>query len=213
MILNIVGDQEKFNCFKNSIPDILELRHYYRVESLSLDGEESNHVIIDFDFHNNLEFAKIYQKKTCFIILLSTVTTSLENLNLIKTKSPIIGFNGVNGFIKKDLWEVTSSHNTNDPSPLNKLFELLNKKYVLVKDQIGMVSPRILFQILKEAQLTILEGTASKQDINTAMKLGTNYPMGPFEWLEEIDQNEVTLLYNILASHEFNERYSIESLL
>ncbi len=36
--------------------------------------------------------------------------------------------------------------------------------------------------IINEAFYTVMEGTATREDIDTGMKLGTNYPMGPFEW-------------------------------
>ena len=40
--------------------------------------------------------------------------------------------------------------------------------------------------IINEAFLALQEGVSTKEEINTAMKLGTNYPLGPFEWVEKI---------------------------
>ena len=67
--------------------------------------------------------------------------------------------------------------------------------------------------IINEAYLVMQEGTSNKEDIDTAMKLGTNYPFGPIEWSEKLG---VELVYNILASmlNEFGEdRYRITPLL
>jgi 3-hydroxybutyryl-CoA dehydrogenase len=45
---------------------------------------------------------------------------------------------------------------------------------------------RILATIINEASLALDEGVASREDIDTAMRLGTNYPHGPLEWAEQI---------------------------
>ncbi len=54
-----------------------------------------------------------------------------------------------------------------------------------------MVAPRVLFLIINEAFLLMQEGTAKVGDIDTAMKLGTNYPNGPFEWAAKIGLNNI----------------------
>jgi 3-hydroxybutyryl-CoA dehydrogenase len=49
------------------------------------------------------------------------------------------------------------------------------------------------------------EGVSTKEEINTAMKLGTNYPFGPFEWGEQIGISEVKALLEKLTT--VNARY------
>ena len=76
-----------------------------------------------------------------------------------------------------------------------------------------MVTPRIIFMIINEACYTVQEGTATMDDIDRAMKLGTNYPYGPFEWADLIGVNDI---YETLASiyeDTKDERYKICSLL
>jgi 3-hydroxybutyryl-CoA dehydrogenase len=48
------------------------------------------------------------------------------------------------------------------------------------------VALRVICCIVNEAHLALSEGVATAEDIDTAMKLGANYPGGPFEWAEEI---------------------------
>ena len=48
------------------------------------------------------------------------------------------------------------------------------------------VAPRVISCIVNEAFLALSEGVASAEGIDEAMKLGANYPRGPFEWAEEI---------------------------
>ena len=45
--------------------------------------------------------------------------------------------------------------------------------------------------IINEAYYTVQEGTASREDIDLGMKLGTNYPMGPFEWSQAWGLNNI----------------------
>ncbi|RYZ19701.1 MAG: hypothetical protein EOO16_19165 [Chitinophagaceae bacterium] len=75
----------------------------------------------------------------------------------------------------------------------------------------GMVTPRVIAMIINEAYHALAEGVSSKEDINTAMKLGTNYPFGPFEWAARIGLKNVAELLLVLA--ETNERYKPGALL
>jgi hypothetical protein len=76
----------------------------------------------------------------------------------------------------------------------NEVCASLDKNPIQVPDQIGFVGARVLASIIHEAMLLKAEGAASETDIDLAMKLGTNYPKGPFEWGEEIGWNEVMSL-------------------
>ncbi len=55
----------------------------------------------------------------------------------------------------------------------------LGKKPVEVQDSPGFVANRVLMPLLNEAMYTLMEGVASAEDIDTAVKLGLNHPMGP----------------------------------
>jgi 3-hydroxybutyryl-CoA dehydrogenase len=61
--------------------------------------------------------------------------------------------------------------------------------------------------IINEAWFAWGEKISSKQDIDTAMKLGTNYPMGPFEWGEKIGLHRVCHLLSELSLE--SGRYNI----
>lgn len=85
--------------------------------------------------------------------------------------------------------------------------------YSIVPDRVGMIFPRIVSMIINEAAQVYSEQVASKEDIDTAMKLGTNYPFGPLEWANRLG---VDLIYNILAAlqRDFGEdRYRPHPLL
>jgi 3-hydroxybutyryl-CoA dehydrogenase len=70
-----------------------------------------------------------------------------------------------------------------------------------------MVTPRITAMIINEAWFTFGDGISSKEEIDIAMKLGTNYPFGPFEWGEKIGIKDVVHLLTELK--RTGERYVI----
>ncbi|MPM39778.1 3-hydroxybutyryl-CoA dehydrogenase [bioreactor metagenome] len=65
------------------------------------------------------------------------------------------------------------------------------------KDSPGFIVNRLLLPYMNEAARLLEEGVASAEDIDTAVKLGLNYPMGPFEMLDMggIDLSVVILDY------------------
>ncbi len=80
--------------------------------------------------------------------------------------------------------------------------ELLGKTPEWVPDVPGMVSARIIAAIINEAYFTLSEGIATREAIDTAMKLGTAYPFGPFEWAEKIGLQRLAHLLQTLAQTE-----------
>ena len=73
----------------------------------------------------------------------------------------------------------------------------------------GLVLGRILAQLVNEAHFALGEGVASAEDIDTAMRLGFNWPRGPIEWAEEIGQSEIVALLDALHAELGEERYRV----
>lgn len=82
-----------------------------------------------------------------------------------------------------------------------------------VQARVGLVTARVLCMIINEAYYTVQEGTANKTDIDTAMKLGTNYPKGPFEFVQLFGIDLVYKQIEALFEDTKEERYKICSLL
>lgn len=61
--------------------------------------------------------------------------------------------------------------------------------------------------IINEAYFGLGDGISSKQEMDIAMKLGTNYPFGPFEWSEKIGLGRIHALLSKLS--ETSTRYQI----
>ena len=80
----------------------------------------------------------------------------------------------------------------------NEVFSKLNRSLLWIGQVQGFIAPRILACIINEAHLASEEGIGTRADIDTAMKLGTNYPEGPFAWAEKIGYRNLFLLLNEL---------------
>ena len=78
---------------------------------------------------------------------------------------------------------------------------------VEVEDRIGHVSLRVLAMIINEAVFALQEGVASPSDIDTAMQLGTNYPVGPLEWCDRIGADVIVAILDGLQAEYGEERY------
>jgi 3-hydroxybutyryl-CoA dehydrogenase len=88
---------------------------------------------------------------------------------------------------------------------------MLNRRTEWVPDEKGLISARIVSMIINEAFFALEEKVSSKEEIDTAMKLGTNYPYGPFEWGEKIGFKKIVSLLTALSNEE--ERYQPAALL
>ncbi len=85
--------------------------------------------------------------------------------------------------------------------------ELLGKTFVEVKDFPGFAVNRILMPMINEAVYTLYEGVASVEDIDNAMKLGTNQPMGPLTLADFIGLDTCLSIMNVLHDGLGDSKY------
>jgi 3-hydroxybutyryl-CoA dehydrogenase len=76
--------------------------------------------------------------------------------------------------------------------------EKMGKVFVRAKDYPGFAVNRILMPMINEAVYALYEGVAEVKDIDTAMKLGTNQPMGPLELADFIGLDTCLAIMNVL---------------
>jgi 3-hydroxybutyryl-CoA dehydrogenase len=167
---------------------------------------QNNEAIIDLSLEQMLEHIALY--KTCSKpVLIASVINTLHDLQV--KDEPIARFNNWPGMSERTKLELAVN------SPSASTFEqLLNNwqiDYEATADVPGFVSARIIAMIINEAYLALGEDVSTIAEINTAMKLGTNYPNGPFEWCELIGASNVVALLEKLSQQ--NERYSPAPLL
>ena len=122
------------------------------------------------------------------------------------------GFCGLPTLLNRPLLEVSLYHEA-DRAKLAETCAALGTDYRVVADRVGLVTPRVICQIINEAYFTVQEGTASKADVDLGMKLGTNYPHGPFAWAEAIGIARVYAVLEALWQDTHDERYKVCPLL
>ncbi|MCH7913725.1 MAG: 3-hydroxybutyryl-CoA dehydrogenase [Deltaproteobacteria bacterium] len=92
-------------------------------------------------------------------------------------------------------------------------FRALGKETVRTKDTPGLIFPRILSLIINEAVRSLDEGVAEAEEIDTGLRLGTNYPLGPLRWADQIGLNEVLAVLEGLQRETGDDRYRPSPLL
>ncbi len=116
--------------------------------------------------------------------VLATNTSSIPITRIAAaTRRPesVIGMHFMNPVPVMQLVEIIRGAATSDETyaTTRALAEKMGKTTVVSKDYPGFIVNRILIPMLNEACFALMEGVATVEDIDTAMKLGTNQPMGP----------------------------------
>lgn len=94
---------------------------------------------------------------------------------------------------------------------ISSVLAACNRTVEWVPDIAGFITARVVSMIINEAWYALEEGVSSKEETDTAMKLGTNYPYGPFDWGERIGLANIYRLLYILSAD--NPRYTPSALL
>jgi len=118
------------------------------------------------------------------IIVSNSSTLSLTEIaNVTNRKDRIIGMHFLNPVPKVPLVELVKGMDTSDETvAITKEFaSKIGKTAIEVYEYPGFVTTRAIVPLLNEAMHILLEGIASAKDIDTAMKLGYNFQMGPLE--------------------------------
>jgi len=143
--------------------------------------------------------------------ILATNTSSLSVTAIgAATKRPdrVAGMHFFNPAPVMKLVEVVRSRVSSQETvtTLVKLAETMGKSAVIAVDQAGFIVARILDVMLNEAVQCMRDGN-NPEDIDAAMKLGCNHPMGPFEL---IDLMGVDVLYHVMETlrSEFGDKYT-----
>ena len=124
----------------------------------------------------------------------------------------LFGYCGLPTLVNRPLLEVSLWSESNRPK-LAETCAALGTDYRIVADRVGLVTPRVICQIINEACFTVQEGTATMADVDLSMKLGTNYPHGPFAWANAIGVERVYAVLEAMWHDTHDERYKVCPLL
>ncbi|AKQ66218.1 3-hydroxybutyryl-CoA dehydrogenase [Myxococcus hansupus] len=150
--------------------------------------------------------------------ILATNTSSIPITRIAATtKRPeaVIGMHFMNPVPVMQLVELIRGAATSDETynTTRALAEKMGKTTVVSKDYPGFIVNRILIPMLNEACFAVMEGLGSVEDIDTAMKLGTNQPMGPLQLADFIGLDTVLYIAEVLHKGLGDSKYRPSPLL
>lgn len=144
------------------------------------------------------------------VIATSLVNTATEIGVITGTASRIVG-TGIAPSVMSSATRIDIAGGLNTkPEHVERargFFSSLGYDIDIVEDRVGLVQMRILATLVNEAAFALMEGVASPEDIDNAMKLGVNYPKGLLEWADEIGISVITVILDGLYREYGQERY------
>ena len=209
-----------------------------RVEKGKLTEEQKNAIMNGIIFTTNYDNAKtadlvieaiiesVEVKKTVFRnidsicppeTIFATNTSSISITEIAASTRPdrCIGMHFFNPATVMKLVEVIRGMETSDET-FNTVYELakdIGKTPVEVSEAPGFVVNRILIPMINEAVGLVADGVASAEDIDTAMKLGANHPMGPLALGDLIGLDVVLAIMDTLFNETKDSKYRAHPLL
>ncbi len=191
-------------CSKMQVNEILKKQtaegvQFVFTSSVSEFENTMGDVFFDLLFdENNPPFHKTSQP-----VFVNAVITTCNQL-----PENYIRINAWDGFIERSTAEIVT---TIYQQHVDATMKMLGWNFQLVPDESGMIAPRIIAMIVNEAYFGLADGISTKEEIDIAMKLGTNYPLGPFEWSEKIGLDKIYHLLVVLSKQD--SRYTPSLLL
>ena len=148
--------------------------------------------------------------------IFTTNTSSLPIQDISEGISrPLLGMHFFNPAPVMELVEVIVTDNTprDMVDYVMDVAKAIGKTPVEVKEAPGFVVNRVLIPMINEAISIYAEGIASVEDIDTAMRLGTNHPMGPLELGDLIGLDVVLAILNVMLKETGDNRYLPQPML
>ncbi|MBX7114454.1 MAG: 3-hydroxybutyryl-CoA dehydrogenase [Myxococcaceae bacterium] len=144
--------------------------------------------------------------------LIATNTSSIPITRIATaTQRPeaVIGMHFMNPVPVMQLVELIRGAATSDATyaATKAMAEKMGKTTVVSKDYPGFIVNRILIPMLNEACFALMEGLGTAQDIDTAMKLGTNQPMGPLQLADFIGLDTCLSIAEVLHKGLGDDKY------
>lgn len=139
----------------------------------------------------------------------NTSSISITELSSVCRADKFIGMHFMNPVPVMKLVEIIRGYSTSDETfqTINDLAILLEKTPVEVFDYPGFISNRILMPMINEAIFALMEGVASKEAIDTVMKLGMNHPMGPLTLADFIGLDVCLAIMEVLYNGYNDPKY------
>ena len=180
------------------------------------DGVKDRDIVVEAATENvdlKLRIFKDIAEATSDDTILASNTSSISITKIASvTNRPekVIGMHFMNPVPVMKLIEVIRGYATSDEttSEIMSLSKDLGKVPVEVNDYPGFVANRILMPMINEAIITLYEGVAGVEEIDTVMKLGMSHPMGPLHLADFIGLDVCLSILNVLYEGLGNPKYA-----
>jgi 3-hydroxybutyryl-CoA dehydrogenase len=152
--------------------------------------------VVDEEFNLKQDILSKLDKICDPVVIIASNTSTLSLTKIAKrAQHPerIIGLHFSNPVPKTPLCEIVRAYDTaNETFIRTKDFiQSIGKTPVEVYEYPGFITTRIIIPMLNEAMHVLMEGIATAEDIDTAMRLGFNFPMGPLELADSMGLEEL----------------------
>lgn len=180
------------------------------------DGVKDADLVVEAATENvdlKLKIFKDLDAQTEANTVLATNTSSISITKIAAVTSKpdkVIGMHFMNPVPVMKLVEVIRGYSTSDgvTNTIMDLSKKLGKVPVEVNDYPGFVANRILMPMINEAIITLFEGVAGVEEIDTVMKLGMAHPMGPLQLADFIGLDVCLAILEVLHEGLGNPKYA-----
>ena len=167
------------------------------VDCIRCSNEQDFFACTDANIYMNMK-DDASEKKYDSISKLIIINSVVQTLSEANFSDNIIRINGWPGFLLRSDWEVAGKIN----ELTKEFFSKIKKTFTQVPDKPGLIAARIIAMIINEAYYALEESVSTKKEIDIAMKLGTSYPYGPFEWSDKIGSKKIYALLDKLSVND-----------
>jgi 3-hydroxybutyryl-CoA dehydrogenase len=139
------------------------------------------------------------------VIFADAYATSVSDLaKRLQHPDRVVGYGILSSLEHQRIVEIVDAEDTSDDALelAQDVFERIGCGVALVEDRAGLFLGRTVGSIVNEAVYVVQDDIASAEDVDLAMRLGTNYPRGPIEWGQEIGGDRVRRILQRLAQDE-----------
>jgi 3-hydroxybutyryl-CoA dehydrogenase len=187
----LADDLLKQELLTKRLPETITVVWVDSVRSLTIADAD---VYMDLLFEQDAERTQQLKKLLPKPVLVNAVTWTTKKIN-----AEFIRINAWPGLLQRPVTEIALPASLNEAA-IKAIFEQWQWQYVVTPDIPGMITARVLATIINEAYYTLGAEVSTREEIDIAMKLGTSYPYGPFEWSDKIGLAGVYELLKELGS-------------
>jgi 3-hydroxybutyryl-CoA dehydrogenase len=198
----LANDVLKQELLTKKLPEAITVVWVDSIRSLTIADAD---VYMDLLFEPDAERTQHLKRLLPKPVMVNAVSRTTKKIG-----ASFIRINAWPGMLQRPVIEVALPATMNEAT-IKDIFEQWEWKYVLAPDIPGMITARVLATIINEAYYTLGAQVSTRNEIDIAMKLGTSYPYGPFEWSDKIGLKNVYELLVELSS--VDERYTPATLL